>query len=806
MHITKILFFFFLIIQVGFAQNSSIEGDIIELNGIALSNVNIRSKFGKTTSNDKGHYKLALPSNKKVQVTFSSVNSIPLSISIRLAEGEHRIVNVTLELENTLLEDIELKEKSEGRFENEIKISTKDLDNIGTANGGVESLVSSISASVTSNSELSSQYAVRGGNYDENLVYVNGLQIYRPFLVRSGQQEGLSFLNPDMVSEIKFSAGGFDAKYGDKLSSVLDITYKKATAFRTKAYLSFVGAGVTIENPFKIKGKNLSFIGSLRYKSNTFLLNSLDTQGDYRPQFTDFQTYMHYPIGKRSSLSLLGNYSNNIYQFTPKTRTSEFGTVQEALQLKVFFEGQEIDKYENGNIALQYEFNAADDLKLQWQLSHFRTLEQEFYDIEGQYILGQLDNSLGSDNFGDVVAVRGVGGYLNHARNELYARVTNFNHRGTYNFLDKGDLLWGLDYQHEVIDDNIREWQFIDSVGFSTNYSSDDLELYDFIKSSHENFTSNRVHGFVQYQRSMYNSETKRALKYKLGLRGNYWDVNGEAFLSPRAHISYKPNWKRDIILKASIGSYNQSPFYRELRNRTGNLNLDIKSQKSTQFVLGIDYALDLWNRPFRLNAEVYHKQLWDVIPYELENLQIRYSAENNAKAYSSGLEMRLNGEFVKGIESYISLAFMKSEEDIQGDDFGYIPKPTDRRVNLNIFFQDYLNNNPNFKVHLKLVYASSMAMGPPQSERKEQTQRMIPAYRRVDFGISRSLKREGQKDAHKMFKNFKSIWLGGEVLNLFGISNTVSFLWITDANQTQYAVPNFLTSRIINLKLIASF
>ncbi len=805
MHITRLFILFFLITGVGFAQAPSIQGEITDLNGIKLSNVNIHSKFGQTTSDSTGFYLLKLPANKKIQITYSSVNSTSQTISIRLKEGENKIFNIILELENTLMEDIELKEKSTDRFENEIKLNIKDLDNIGTANGGVEALVTAISASVSSNSELSSQYAVRGGNYDENLVYVNGLQIYRPFLIRSGQQEGLSFLNPDMVSEIKFSAGGFDAKYGDKLSSVLDITYKKATEFKTKAYMSFVGAGVTVENPFKIKDKTLSFIGSFRYKSNSFLLNSLDTEGDYRPQFTDLQTYVHYPVGKRSSLSLIGNYSNNQYLFIPKTRTSEFGTVQEALQLKVFFDGQEVDKYENGNIALQYSFNPEDNLKLQWQLAHFRTLEQEFYDIEGQYILGQLDNSLGSESFGDVVAVRGVGGYLNHARNELYARVTNFNHRGTLD-LGKGNFLWGLDVQHEIIDDNIREWQFIDSVGFSTNYNTDDLELFDFIKSSHSDFTSNRIHGFAQYERNVYNSETKRALKYKVGLRANHWDVNGETFVSPRAQLSYKPNWTRDVILKASAGSYNQSPFYRELRNRSGELNLDIKSQKSAQYVLGLDYALNLWDRPFRLGAEVYYKQLWDVIPYELENLQIRYLAKNNAKAYSTGLELRLNGEFVEGLESYVSIAFMKSEEDIQGDDFGYIPKPTDRRVNFNIFFQDYFQNNPNFKVHLKVVYGSSMAMGPPRSERKEQTQRMIPAYRRVDFGLSRSLKREGQEDAPKIFKNFKSLWLGAEVLNLFGISNTVSFLWITDANQVQYAVPNFLTSRIINLKLIGTF
>ncbi len=805
MYITRLFLFFSLIFSVGFAQSASIHGEVTDLNGLKLSNVNVRSKFGQTTTDSIGQYHLALPWGKKIKITYSSVSSNSLTLEVRLKNGENQTVNVILEMENTLMEDIELKEKSTDRFDNEIKLNVKDLDNIGTANGGVEALVTAISASVSSNSELSSQYAVRGGNYDENLVYVNGLQIYRPFLIRSGQQEGLSFLNPDMVSEIKFSAGGFEAKYGDKLSSVLDITYKKATEFKTKAYLSFVGAGVTIENPFKIKDKTLSFIGSFRYKSNSFLLNSLDTEGDYRPEFTDLQTYMYYPVGKRSSLSLIGNYSNNTYQFIPKTRTSEFGTVQEALQLKVFFDGQEIDKYENGNIALQYSFNPTEDLKLQWQISHFRTLEQEFYDIEGQYILGQLDNSLGSESFGDVVAVRGVGGYLNHARNELYARVTNFNHRGDLE-LESGEFTWGLDAQHEIIDDNIREWQLIDSVGFSTNYLNDDLELFDFIKSSHSDFTSNRFHGFAQYSNSYYNPETKRALKYKVGLRANHWDVNGETFFSPRAQISYKPNWKRDVILKASAGSYNQSPFYRELRDRSGALNLDIQSQKSAQYVVGVDYALDLWDRPFRLSAEVYHKQLWDVIPYELENLQIRYLAENNAKAFSTGLELRLNGEFVEGLESYVSIAFMKSEEDIQGDDYGYIPKPTDRRVNFNIFFQDYFQNNPNFKVHLKVVYGSSMAVGPPRSERKDQTQRLIPAYRRVDFGLSRSLKREGQVNAPKLFKDFKSVWLGAEVLNLFGISNTVSFLWITDAQQVQYAVPNFLTARIINLKLIASF
>lgn len=805
-HVLKLstsLFIFILCTSFSWAQETMVYGFITDENNNPIENVHIITKKRKTVSDAQGYYEIKLLPDFRYTIEFSSVAHEPHKYKIELKDGEAVSKNITMPLKVVEIDEFIAETKSDNRHTNVTEISSKDIDRVAGGNNSVESLLSKSTVAI-SNNELSNQYSVRGGNFDENLVYVNGLQIYRPFLVRTGEQEGLSFLNSDMVESIKFSAGGFDAKYGDKLSSVLDIKYKEAKTFGVKANLSFQGGGLTVQNPFKINGKKLSFLGSYRYKSPTFVLNSLETQGDYNPRFHDFQTYMKYELTTRSELSFLGNYSKNRYQFQPQSRTSSFGTASDVKQVYVYFEGQEVDNYENTNLALKWDFNIDENKKISFQGSHFRTLEQEFYDIDGYYQLGIVDNNPGSPTYGEVTSITGVGEFLNHARNEFYGEVSNINHRGEIvNPGNQTKLSWGLDYQYETVDDQLREWQYIDSLGFSTNPNNNNLELYKYV-SSNNAIHSSRYFGFAQYEKKVFNPDTKTSLTYNFGIRGNYWDLNDEFFITPRANISYKPNWKnRDMVFRYSAGLYNQSPFYRELRDKQGNLNKDAKSQKSFQTTLSNDYQLKLWGRPFKMTTELYYKKLWDVIPYELENLQIRYLPFDKAIAYTYGLEWRLNGELVQGNESYISFSLMQNKEDIDGDNYGYISKPTEQVFSMSIFYQDNFIGNKDLKFHLSGSYATGMPFGPPNSERGQQNIRNS-SYRRVDIGFSKSLKKKGSDK--KFLKHVKQAWAAVEILNLLNINNTASHLWVTDAKQTQFAVPNYLTGRMINLKLSVEF
>ena len=789
---------FILCTSFSWAQETMVYGFITDELGQPIENVHIITKQRKTASDADGYYELKLQPDFRYTIEFSSIAHEPHKFKIELRDGEAVRRNIVMKLHVEELEGADLEVESENRHTNTVEISAKDLKAVSGGNNTVEAIIKQTTSAI-SNNELSTQYSVRGGNFDENLVYVNGLQIYRPFLVRTGEQEGLSFLNSDMVESIRFSAGGFDAKYGDKLSSVLDITYREAEEFGIKGNLSFQGGGLTVENPFKINGKKLSFLGSYRYKSPTFVLNSLETQGDYNPRFHDFQTYLKYELSSRSELSFLGNYSRNRYQFRPESRTSTFGTATDVKQVYVYFEGQEVDDYENTNLALKWDFNVDENTKISFQGSHFRTLEQEFYDIDGYYQLGIVDNNPGSPTYGEVTSITGVGEFLNHARNQFYGEVSNINHRGEiFNEQDQTKFSWGLDYQYEHVEDQLREWQYIDSLGFSTNPNNDDLELYKFV-SANNAINSSRVFGFAQYEKKIINKEANTQLTYNFGIRGHYWDLNDEFFVTPRANVSYKPNWKRDMVFRYSAGLYNQSPFYRELRDKEGKLNTDAKSQKSFQMTVSNDYHLKLWDRPFKMTTELYYKRLWDVIPYELENLQIRYLPFDKAVAYTYGLEWRLNGELVQGNESYISFSLMQNKEDLEGDNYGYISKPTEQVFAMSIFYQDNFVGNKDLKFHLSGSYATGLPFGPPNSERGEQDLR-ISSYRRVDIGFSKSLKKKDSKK--KFLKNVKQAWVAFEVLNLLNINNTASHLWVTDAKQTQFAVPNYLTGRMVNLKL----
>ena len=811
-HLLAILFF--LICNSVYTQ--SING-IVNSESIALEGVNV-SIFGGSsgTSTDlMGKYQLKVKANTTQKVAFSFIGFETQLVEIPMLKmGQEYELNVQLSSNQIRIDDVNIEDQQirTSTFE---KIDSKHITVLPTSNSGVEDLIKTMPG-VSSSNELSSQYNVRGGNYDENLVYVNGIEIYRPFLIRSGQQEGLSFVNSDLVSAIQFSAGGFAAKYGDKMSSVLDISYKKPVGFGGSATLSFLGANLHLEG--SSLSKKFSYLIGARKKSTKYVLNSLDTQGEYTPDFTDVQTYMNYDLSDQLSIAYLGNYSNNRYQQIPQNRSTRFGTISVPLEVRIFFEGQEIDEYETFFNALSFNWQPNSNINLNLTGSAFTTYESEKFDILGQYWLYEIENDLASDDFGEATFNRGVGTHLNHARNYLQADVFSIQHNGLFTKEDI-EFRWGLKSQSEQIRDVLSEWILIDSAGFSLPHPVDNLaeeliepqsfDLENVLKSQ-ANLKSYRHNAYIQYQQSI--SRTT----LNAGVRGSYWDLNEEYLVSPRASLSYRPSWRNDILFRASSGVYYQSPFYREMRNLLGELNKRLKAQKSTHFILGSDYNFSIWKRPFKLVTELYYKQLNNLIPYEIDNVRIRYYAENSAEGYAGGVDIRLNGEFVKGMESWASLSVMKTVADIENDfytdengtikEIGYYARPADQRVNFSLFFQDYLPRMPHFKMHLNLVYGSGFPLTPPETYKGEYDFRM-PDYKRVDIGFSLILKKEGeQSERFNPFKFTETAWISLEAFNLLNINNTVSYLWIQDVGGTQFAVPNYLTSRQLNLKLYVSF
>lgn len=797
-----------------FGKITDSNGNPLEFVNVAIFDLNV--PIGAFTDKN-GKYSLTIPANVNVNLVVSFTGFETEKRKIYLLSGETKEINFRLQDNITQLPEFIIKDKSI-RTTGFNRLDPKNVTQLPSVSGGVEALIKLLPG-VSSNNELSSQYNVRGGNYDENLVYVNDIEIYRPFLVRSGQQEGLSFINSDMVSSIQFSAGGYDAKYGDKMSSVLDIKYKRPSSFAGNASLSLLGGALQLEGT--ALNSRFAYLFGLRQKSNQYLLSSLETKGEYRPSFTDVQTYLSYNLSERSEISFLGNLSRNIYNLVPQNRETDFGTVNQALRLKIYFDGQEVDKFETYFGAISIKQNLNDDIQLKNTISLFNSVEKETFDIQGQYWLYQLEADFGKDEFGKEVFNRGIGTYIDHARNYLNALVYNIEHRGIYT--KKNHLVqWGIKYQREEIDDKLSEWKLVDSSGYSLPYHPDSIgsnnppkyypELQNVYNTKNE-IGSNRITGFIQDSWSIDKDSNRINLSY--GARFSHWDFNNEFLLSPRATISYKPRWEKDVILRISSGIYYQTPFYRELRNKQGIINKEIKSQKSVHFVAGFDWNLKIWDRPFKFISEVYYKFLDNLIPYEIDNVRIRYLALNNAKGYARGIDFRLNGEFVKGIESWASLSFMQTEEDIENDSYidengnnvepGYIPRPTDQRLTFSLYFQDYLPRNPNIKMHLNLVFGTCLPFGPPNSERYKQVLRM-PSYRRVDIGSSFLLKGEKKTYNNKILKHIKTLWLSIEIFNLLQVSNTISYIWVSDITNRQYAVPNYLTPRQLNLKLVTSF
>lgn len=818
--------------QVQAQHQAVIYGQILDRNNNPVEDVTV-SVFGQSLppvyTDKEGKYEYTVPAQEEITIVFTHLSYIQEKQKINLEPGARLEISKSLKPAlKTALDSVEVSDTR--RNQSLYRIDPKHHSTIPTASGDFNAILFS-QPGVANRNELSSQYSVRGGNFDENLVYVNDIEVYRPFLVRSGQQEGLSFVNPDMVSSILFSAGGFEARYGDKMSSVLDIKYRRPRKFAGTASASMLGGNLHLEGTSP--DYRFTWLVGSRYKSNQYVLGSLDTKADYRPSFTDVQAYFTYDLSDVWELDFLGNYAKNKYHVVPETRETDFGMLKEALRLTVYFDGQEIDAFQTQMGALSALYHPHEKLNLKFITSVFQTNESETFDIQGQYWIHELETDFGKENFGKEKFKRGVGTFLNHARNYLNANVYNLEHKGTWAERTL-PVLWGVKYQHEAVNDKLSEWQMIDSSGYALpHYPLESIDLQEVVRTK-INVSSNRLSGYVQ---TAWSKETKDTAKITLtaGARANYWDLNTQTVISPRVTFAYKPNWKKDILFRASGGYYYQPPFYRELRDLKGVVHLDVKAQKSIHFVLASDLNFTAWRRPFKFVSELYYKYLDNLVPYEIDNVRIRYYAKNNARGYARGIDLKVNGEFVSGIESWASLSVMQTYEDITDDYYydyynskgekiipgatidekasdsirrepGYIPRPTNQLVNFGLYFQDYLPRLPDCKMHLNLLFGTALPFGPPSYERYKDTLKM-PPYRRVDIGFSYQLLKEGKKlEDHNPFRHLNSVWLSMEVFNLLQVNNTVSYIWIRDIYNNQYAIPNYLTARQLNLRVVAKF
>ncbi len=803
--------FLFLSLQT-LAQDATIKGHLRDNTGEPLQFVNIAFKeirTGSTTDID-GFFQVSIPSGEPLTLVVSHLGYRQKEISLELSPNEEKELTITLEPIATALPDVEVRDRHI-RGTDVTRIDPRLTSSLPGPSASIERLIQTLPG-VASASELSAQYSVRGGSYDENLVYVNGIEIYRPFLVRSGQQEGLSFLNPDMVSSISFSAGGFNAQYGDKMASVLDIRYKTPREFAGSFSMSLLEGSLHLEG---LSGnERFSYLLGVRYKSNQYLLGTLDTQGDYSPSFSDIQAMLTYQLSSRWKLSLLANLNDNLFNFEPDVQRTRFGTITDVREFTVFFDGRETNRFTTATGALSLEYQPHDDLSVQFITSMFQSDERENFDILGQYWLQRVETDMGQDDFGQPTGdPLGVGTFLNHARNYLNAIVWNAETKGLWKVNDQ-ELRWGVKFQHEDIYDRLHEWNMIDSAGYSLpQHPSNEIHLQDTL-NTRINMQSNRLSGFLQNTWDFERGHGRFALT--AGMRANYWDFNEQWVISPRTTMLYNPHWADQWTFRASAGYFHQPPFYRELRDLRGQLNQDIRAQESIHLVLGSSYHFTAWDRPFQYTTEIYYKFLNDIIPYQLDNVRIRYYADNISEGYAAGIDMKIHGEFVPGIDSWASVSVMQARENIEGAytfnddgdpvDAGYIPRPTDQRINFSMFFQDFLPRNPSYQVQLGYFYSTGLPFWPPRDDLNVNYGRM-PSYQRVDIGFSKQLiGKETSFSQDNPLRHFDSMWLTAEVFNLLEINNTISYSWIKDVENQMFAIPNYLTSRLVNLKLIARF
>lgn len=841
-----------------YPQHAYLTGKIFNPKGkpIELAVVAIEGSAKGVITNASGGFKINIPADQDIICVVKYLGFKDHIILINLKENEEYYVEVFLKKDIKYLEEVEIKGKTWQDKRQEvsiIKIDPRILKLVPSPFGDFTRTLSTLPGVVTA-SELSSAYSVRGGNYDENLVYVNDIEIYRPFLVRAGRQEGLSFINSDMVADIEFSSGGWQAKYGDKLSSVLNIKYKEPQKFGGSVTLGLLGGAIHLEGA--AKNKRFSYLIGLRHKDSQYLLRTLPTKGEYKPKFTDVQAWLNFDLtsrpppsevekrevgetekrktklftdsvgnssgrgfmGAKTTLGILTSYARNRYIVQPTFSKTDFGTFNMPLRLDVGFDGQELMQYDTyqGGIKLSHRFNKK--LKTDLIASAMNSRQREFIDLEAGYSLCMVGTEFGKKDFKKCVSVIGIGTNFNHARNTLLATVTSLEHKGYYNITHRNFLEWGVKYSKEMIKDQLSEYSFVDSSDFVIDLKS--------LKTGID-LNTNRFSGFVQNTFKIGSSGT---LNY--GFRLGYWDFNNQVLFSPRIQYSWKPKWKTDVVLRTAAGIYQQPPFYRELRDRDGRINDSLKAQTSIHSVFGSDIKFKAWGRDFKLVSEAYFKYIYNVIPYDIDNVKIRYFAKNNAKAYAAGLDFRISGEFIHGEESWFSLGLLTTKEDIEDDYYdvyydstgveinpnfvgygkvaymdslqpGYIRRSTDQRLTVGIFFQDHIPNNPSLKMSLNLVFGTGLPFGPPGSKRYRNFT-TAPPYQRVDIGFSKLLKFYEKGFERK--KRLESIWLGLEILNLLGYNNTISYIWVKDVDGTNWAVPNHLSTRFFNFRLIAKF
>lgn len=788
--------------------------------GIELANVYIENTSTGTTTNQNGYYELTLQVSDSVVLIYSMVGYTTIRHTLK---PDKPVVQISVELQPMSQEMKDLEVTAQRIQTSSMSyIDPSKYRSIPNTSGNFESLLITF-AGVTSNNELSSQYNVRGGSFDENLVYVNGVEIYRPLLIRAGQQEGLSFINQDMVDKVGFSSGAFNAEFGDKMSSVLDITYKKPQQTEASVSTSLLGASAYLGS----NNGRFTQLHGMRYKTSSYLLGSLDTDGEYNPSFIDYQGYFTYQVNAKSELTLLTNISQNKFNFVPKTRSSNFGTHSTGRNLTVFFEGQEQDIFRTGFGAISFNYHPQQNIKLSLMASAFQSNESENFDILGEYILSEVKMDLKDSNRKG--ATLGIGKYQEHARNQLNATVADLTHSGEFNSLNH-KLKWGISLKREIIRDKISEWEWRDSAGYSLPYSNSEVNLYYTMKSDNTLDTW-RTTAYVQDTRKWRSSHG--SFTATGGIRSHYWTFNNELIVSPRASIAYVPYWEKDFSFRLAGGLYYQAPFYKEIRDTLndvdGNvqirLNESIQSQRSFQLVLGGDHYFRAFGRPFKFTAEAYLKLADRVSIYDIENVQITYSGNNDAKAYTAGIDFKLFGELVPGTDSWLNFSLMQSKEDITGDSYirniydenrnvvssetvspGWVSRPNEQRYSFSMMFQDYLPDNPDYKVQLKFVYSDGLPFGPPRNNLYRSAFRS-PAYKRVDLGGSRILVRANNKALRKAWlSSIESVWLNLEVLNLLDFKNVNSYYWVTDIYGQQLAVPNYLTSRQFNIRLIVDF
>ena len=772
------------------AQSFTLSGVVSdeEGNAIELATVSCLEQGAVTVANLKGEYSLNLKSADSVVVKFSMVGFQTRTRVLHNPKGKQRLMITLYPMKE--LDEVVVTEKRRQTTGTE-QLDTKNLRNTPSTTGNaVEELVQQ-QAGVSTHNELSSQYNVRGGSFDENSVYINGTEVYRPLLIRSGQQEGLSVINSDMVEKIGFSSGGFEAKYGDKMSSALDIQYRKPTRLEGNIQASLLGGSIFVG----YGNKKFSMSHGVRYKTNRYLLGSLETKGEYKPNFLDYQTYITWHPNKRWDLEVIGNISENHYNFSPSDRETSFGTMQDVKSFKVYFDGQEKDIFRTlfGTASITYHPTEKTHVKL--QAAAFHTKEQETYDIQGQY---WLDDTQTSENLG-------VGTYMEHARNYLTANVASakltVNHKAK-----RHDIEGGLTMKWEEIEENAREYEMRDSSGYSIPHTGKRLDMI-YSLASKQKMSSTRLEAYLQdtYRFQTGNAEKPNLWTLNMGVRLANWSYNKEMIISPRVSLAMIPGFNENMTFRLSTGLYYQAPFYKELRDTTTingrtivTLNNDIKSQRSIHIVGAFDYRFRMANRPFRFTAEAYYKIMNNLVPYNVQNMKVVYYGENLAKGYAAGLDLKLYGEFVPGTDSWLTFSVMSTRQKINGVS---IPMPTDQRWGVNLHFTDYFPGTERWKMTLRLAIADGLPFGAPHRGLEHQQFR-APAYKRADIGMSFLAYQNEQRSNFGL----RHIWLSLEGLNILGISNVNSYYWVTDVTNQQYAVPNYLTGRQINGKVIVEF